>query len=108
METSRQTMGLQHGGGDLPGRSQQSELESALLASTTTNLVAVVPFLLIGGFISLIFNELILTVSFAIAASLVVALTVVPTLASRLMMGAARDRSRGGSLSLVQYSPRRG
>jgi hydrophobe/amphiphile efflux-1 (HAE1) family protein len=62
------------------------ELESALLASTTTNLVAVVPFLLIGGFISLIFNELILTVSFAIAASLVVALTVVPTLASRLMM----------------------
>ena len=62
------------------------ELESALLASTTTNLVAVVPFLLIGGFISLIFNELILTVSFAIAASLAVALTVVPTLASRLLM----------------------
>ena len=62
------------------------ELESALLASTTTNLVAVVPFLLIGGFISLIFNELILTVSFAIAASLMVALTVVPTLASRLLM----------------------
>ena len=62
------------------------ELESALVASTTTNLVAVVPFLLIGGFISLIFNELILTVSFAIAASLMVALTVVPTLASRLLM----------------------
>ena len=48
--------------------------------------MAVVPFLLIGGFISLIFNELILTVSFAIAASLAVALTVVPTLASRLLM----------------------
>lgn len=61
------------------------ELESALLASTTTNLVAVLPFLLIGGFISLLFNELILTISFAVAASMVAALTVVPALASRLM-----------------------
>ncbi|MDB9314957.1 efflux RND transporter permease subunit [Spirulina sp. CS-785/01] len=62
------------------------ELESALLASTTTNLVAVIPFLMIGGFISLIFNELILTISFAIAASLIVAITVVPMLTSRLLL----------------------
>lgn len=61
------------------------ELESALFASTATNLVAVIPFLLIGGFISLLFNELVLTVSFAVAASLIVALTVVPTLTSRLL-----------------------
>jgi multidrug efflux pump subunit AcrB len=61
------------------------ELESALLASTTTNLVAVLPFMLIGGFISLLFNELVLTVSFAVAASLIVALTVVPALTSRLL-----------------------
>jgi multidrug efflux pump subunit AcrB len=74
------------------------ELESALVASTTTNLVAVVPFLLIGGFISLIFNELILTVSFAVAASLAVALTVVPALASRLMMGRSTQ-------SLVNWGP---
>lgn len=47
-------------------RSIQSsqEVESALLASTSTNLVAVLPFLLIGGFIALLFNELILTISF--------------------------------------------
>ncbi len=61
------------------------ELESALFASTTTNLVAVLPFLLIGGFISLLFNELVLTVSFAVGASLIVALTVVPVLTSRLL-----------------------
>ncbi|MEO1620089.1 MAG: efflux RND transporter permease subunit, partial [Cyanobacteria bacterium J06632_3] len=61
------------------------ELESALLASTTTNLVAVLPFLLIGGFIALLFNELVLTVSFAVGASLIVALTVVPALTSRLL-----------------------
>ena len=61
------------------------EVESALVASTMTNLVAVLPFLLIGGLTSLIFNELILTISFAVAASLLLALTVVPTLASRLL-----------------------
>jgi Cation/multidrug efflux pump len=41
--------------------------------------------LLIGGFVSLIFNELILTISFAVAASLVVAITVVPALSARLL-----------------------
>ncbi|HEY9606016.1 MAG TPA: efflux RND transporter permease subunit [Allocoleopsis sp.] len=68
-------------------QSEQSsrEVESALLASTTTNLVSVLPFLLIGGFFSLLFSELILTISFAVAASLLVALTVVPMLTSRLL-----------------------
>jgi multidrug efflux pump subunit AcrB len=61
------------------------EVESALLAATATNLVSVVPFLLIGGFISLLFNELILTITFATAASLLVAVTIVPMLASRLL-----------------------
>ncbi|HBE16988.1 MAG TPA: cation transporter, partial [Cyanobacteria bacterium UBA11367] len=61
------------------------EVESALVASTTTNLVAVLPFLLIGGFFSLLFNELILTISFAVAASLLVAVTLVPMLSSRLL-----------------------
>jgi multidrug efflux pump subunit AcrB len=60
------------------------EVESALVAATAANLVSVVPFLLIGGFISLLFNELILTISFAVAASLVVAVTVVPMLSSQL------------------------
>jgi multidrug efflux pump subunit AcrB len=62
-----------------------SEVESALVASTSTNLVAVLPFLMIGGFISLLFNELVLTISFAVAASIVVALTIVPMLTSRLL-----------------------
>ncbi|WP_448269090.1 efflux RND transporter permease subunit [Nostoc sp. DSM 114159] len=61
------------------------EVESALVAATGANLVSVVPFLLIGGFIALLFNELILTISFAVAASLVVAITVVPMLSSRLL-----------------------
>ncbi|MEM8503981.1 MAG: efflux RND transporter permease subunit [Cyanobacteria bacterium P01_D01_bin.1] len=76
------------------------ELESALLASTTTNLVAVLPFLLIGGFISLLFNELVLTVSFAVGASLIVALTVVPVLTSRLL--AVRRTSGVASFWLIR------
>ena len=61
-----------------------SEVTSAVVASTTTNLAAVVPFLLITGLTALIFKELILTISFAILASLPVALTLVPMLAHQL------------------------
>jgi hydrophobe/amphiphile efflux-1 (HAE1) family protein len=60
------------------------EVQSAVVASTTTNLAAVVPFLLISGLSALIFRELILTISFAILASLPVALTVVPMLSAKL------------------------
>lgn len=66
-------------------QASSQEVESALVASTSTNLVTVLPFLLVGGFISLIFNELILTISFAVAASIIVAITVVPMLASRML-----------------------
>jgi multidrug efflux pump subunit AcrB len=61
------------------------EVESSLVAATGANLVSVLPFLLIGGFVSLLFNELILTICFAVAASLLVAVTVVPMLSSRLL-----------------------
>ncbi|HZG37920.1 MAG TPA: efflux RND transporter permease subunit, partial [Nodosilinea sp.] len=87
MERSRQSGQYSTQEAIFQAEASSQELESALLASTTTNLVAVLPFLLIGGIISLVFNELILTISFSVAASLVVALTVVPTLASRLIMG---------------------
>jgi multidrug efflux pump subunit AcrB len=60
------------------------EVTSAVVASTTTNLAAVVPFLLVSGLAALIFRELILTISFAIIASLGVALTVVPMLSAQL------------------------
>ncbi len=61
-----------------------AEVTSAVVASTLTNLAAVVPFLLISGLAALIFRELILTISFAIVASLAVALTLVPTLSAQL------------------------
>ncbi|HEX2189893.1 MAG TPA: efflux RND transporter permease subunit [Longimicrobiaceae bacterium] len=60
-----------------------AEVQSAVVASTTTNLAAVVPFLLISGLTALLFRELILTISFAILASLVVALTLVPMMSAQ-------------------------
>jgi hydrophobe/amphiphile efflux-1 (HAE1) family protein len=60
-----------------------AEVQSAVIAATATNLAAVVPFLLISGLAALIFRELILTISFAILASLTVALTVVPMLSAQ-------------------------
>lgn len=81
------------------------EVESALIASTSTNLVAVLPFLLIGGFVALLFNELIVTISFAVAASILVALTIVPMLTSRLL--AIRWSSGLGKFWLLQKFNRR-
>ena len=60
------------------------EVTSAVVASTATNLAAVIPFLLISGLAALIFRELILTISFAILASLTVALTLVPMMSAQL------------------------
>ncbi|MDX2231438.1 MAG: efflux RND transporter permease subunit [Leptolyngbyaceae cyanobacterium bins.349] len=81
------------------------EVESALLASTSTNLVAVLPFLLIGGFIALLFNELILTISFSVAASILIAVTVVPMMTSRLL--AIRQTSGVGNFWLLRQFNRR-
>lgn len=68
------------------------EVSSAITAGTLTNLAAVLPFLLITGYAAMIFRELILTISFAILATLVAALTLVPMLAALL----ARIRFQSG------------
>lgn len=59
------------------------EVMSAITAGTLTNLAAVLPFLLITGLATLVFRELLVTISFAVMASLAVALTLVPMLAAQ-------------------------
>ena len=73
-----------------------AEVSSAVVAGTMTNLAAVLPFLLLSGMAALIFKELILTISFAIFASLAAALTLVPVLAS---MGGRGESTRSNRLS---------
>ncbi|MCG6868578.1 MAG: efflux RND transporter permease subunit [Gammaproteobacteria bacterium] len=73
------------------------EVNSPIVASTTTNLAAVLPFVFIGGLMGLLFRELIFTISAAIFASMVVALTLVPTLAARV-----RDTRNGAVRRLTE------
>lgn len=62
-----------------------TEINSAIVASTSTNLAAILPFLFVSGLVGLLFSELIYTLSAAISASLIVALTVVPSLGARVI-----------------------
>lgn len=61
-----------------------AEVNSPIVASTGTNLAAVLPFLFIGGLTGLLFKELIITITSAMLAALVVALTLVPALGSKI------------------------
>lgn len=61
------------------------EVALAITASTLTTIAVFIPVMYIEGLIGQIFTEFALTISFSLIASLVVALTVVPMLASRLL-----------------------
>lgn len=64
-----------------------TEVGGAVTASTLTTIAVFVPILFISGLAAQIFRELALTVSFALATSLFVAVTFVPMVAARMMAG---------------------
>ncbi|MCG7342684.1 efflux RND transporter permease subunit [Sporosarcina sp. ACRSL] len=66
-------------------RDGAKEISGAIIASTLTTLAVFVPVIFISGLIGQIFTEFALTISFSLFASLVVALTVVPMMASRML-----------------------
>jgi multidrug efflux pump subunit AcrB len=67
------------------------EVNSPIVASTSTNLGALLPFLFIGGMTGLLFQELIITITSAMLASLVVALTLVPALGAKIQYKETKD-----------------
>src|SRR5699024_2719043 len=71
-----------------------AELTPAVIASTTTTLVVFLPIVYVEGIASDIFTLLALTVSFSLLASLVVAITVVPMLSSKLLSKAMEEGHR--------------
>ena len=73
---------------------------SAITAGTLTNLAAVLPFLLMTGLATLIFTRLLITISFAVVASLAVALTLIPMLAAQF----AKIRFESGFNRLARRS----
>jgi len=62
-----------------------AEVTNAITASTLTTLAVFLPVVYVGGIAGTLFRELALTVSFALAASLLVSITFVPTAASVLL-----------------------
>jgi hydrophobic/amphiphilic exporter-1 (mainly G- bacteria), HAE1 family len=67
------------------------EVGTAIIASTLTTVSVFIPVVFISGLIGEMFTEFALTISFSLFASLVVALTVVPMLASRLLKAPKRS-----------------
>ena len=80
-----------------------SEVNSPIVASTATNLAAILPFLFIGGLTGLLFQELIITISSAMLAALIVALTLVPALGARLQ-NQSQDYNKNNKLMDKLYS----
>ncbi|MEA3303088.1 MAG: efflux RND transporter permease subunit [Pseudomonadota bacterium] len=60
------------------------EVAGAIFASTTTNLAAILPFMMLVSIVGLLFQEMLFTISSAIVAAMVVSLTLIPALAGRL------------------------
>jgi len=67
------------------------EVNSPIVASTSTNLGALLPFLFIGGMTGMLFEELIITITSAMLASLVVAITLVPALGAKVKYRRSKD-----------------
>ncbi|WP_226036328.1 efflux RND transporter permease subunit [Aquibacillus saliphilus] len=71
-----------------------SELAPAVIASTTTTLVVFLPIVFVDGIASELFTPLALTVAFALIASLIVSITLIPMLSSKLLSKAMEDNGR--------------
>ncbi|NQT54828.1 MAG: efflux RND transporter permease subunit [Desulfobacteraceae bacterium] len=69
-----------------------SEVASAIIASTLTTLAVFLPLIFVRGMAGVMFKQLSYVVSFALACSLMVALTLVPMLAARIFRPASLNQ----------------
>ena len=81
------------------------EVWSAILASTLTHIAVFVPMLFLTGISSIMFGQLAAVVSFSLAMSLLVAVTIVPVLCSRLLDPPTHGKNARGVFGARQ--PRR-
>lgn len=79
-----------------------SEVGTAVMASTFTMIAVFLPIIFTEGIASIIFKPLALTVGFAVFCSLLVALTVVPLMSSRLLTDhSMAKKDKGGRVYLL-------
>lgn len=86
------------------------EVGAAITASTLTTVAVFLPVVFISGIIGELFTEFAMTISFSLLASLIVALTVVPMLASRMLKAPKKNlearRQRSKSMKALERSVR--
>ncbi|WP_035268574.1 efflux RND transporter permease subunit [Desulfitibacter alkalitolerans] len=80
------------------------EVSSAVIAATITTLAVFLPIVFVQGIAAELFRGLALTVSFALATALVVALTLIPMLASKLLVVNGNGKGNGNSKPTRQRS----
>ncbi|HMA60326.1 MAG TPA: efflux RND transporter permease subunit, partial [Halanaerobiales bacterium] len=76
------------------------EVGMAITASTFTTIVVFLPVIFVQGLTAQIFRELALTVSFSLFASLIVALTLIPMLSSKLLKLSKKQMKLGKDTTL--------
>ena len=91
-------------------REGTAEVAKPIIASTLTTVAVFIPMLFVEGLAGLIFDDLALTISFALVVSLSVALTLVPLLCAKVlkidpsMIETLRRTTNGHDLSLADVS----
>jgi hydrophobic/amphiphilic exporter-1 (mainly G- bacteria), HAE1 family len=80
------------------------EVWSAILASTLTHIAVFVPMLFLTGVSSIMFGQLAAVVSFSLAMSLLVAVTIVPVLCSRLLDPPSHGKDAKGVFGAISRS----
>ena len=80
------------------------EVWSAILASTLTHIAVFVPMLFLTGVSSIMFGQLAAVVSFSLAMSLLVAVTIVPVLCSRLLDPPSHGKDAPGFFGALNRS----
>jgi hydrophobic/amphiphilic exporter-1 (mainly G- bacteria), HAE1 family len=83
------------------------EVWSAILASTLTHIAVFVPMLFLTGVSSIMFGQLAAVVSFSLAMSLLVAVTIVPVLCSRLLDAPSSKKHAKGVMAAINRTGER-
>lgn len=80
------------------------EVGMAVVASTLTTVAVFLPIAFVEGLVSILFKELSLTVAMSLGASLVISLTLVPMLSSKLLkIDVAEGKGRQGRFKLFNF-----
>ena len=77
------------------------EVTGALIASTLTNMAAIIPFFLITGLSALLFRDFVITITVAIVISLLISLTVVPCLSAYIIKPADAASNTAWTMRLL-------